>query len=183
MTFPELFLVYGAVTIMTTRLRAVTLLHKKSRYRVYVQSVPSEKHLLRLWLKEATEALNLQVTNVVYGIGGNGRPSLVEIRLSHPKRKLSLTDCPVPHFHADLDWPGGNCPPCIGDSVRLRYGGSLELLELKVRNVLHDIDQVAKTHSIKVQVIDASSKRNQVFPDEDIERALKSDEQPYEVPW
>jgi hypothetical protein len=127
-------------------------------------------------LKGTTEPLTLQVTKVVYDIAANGRTNMVELQLCRPRRKVAPPDDLVNRYCADLDWPTGTCPPCIWDSVRLRYGETVDLPELRVLNVIHEIDQASKTHGIKVQVLDASPKR--VFSDDDIQAALRDDIEP-----
>ncbi len=136
-----------------TRLHAVTLLYKKMRHQVFVHSIPCVRDLLRLWLKESTEPLSLQVSNVIYDLAKSGRTNTVELLLCRPRRQSLPTDSLVPRFHAELHWSSGYNPPRIWNSVRLRHEENEKLLELKVLNVIHEIDQAGKRHAIRVQVI------------------------------
>jgi hypothetical protein len=158
------------------RMRVVTLLYKKTHYRVHVHCVPRMRHLLRLRLNGVTEPLSLEVQKLVYDCAANGRTQMVEIHLRRPRRPLSPVEDLKPFrppFHAEFDWPSEDCPPCIWDSVQLRQNDAANRLELKVFNVIHDIDQTRKTHTIKIQVFDARPQR--VFSDEDIQRAFRND--------
>jgi hypothetical protein len=158
------------------RLQAVSLLHKEMRYRVYVYSIPAVGHLLRVLLKDESEPRMFQVRKVVFNIAVDGRTKMVELHLWHTKKQFSPADFPISFFQTDFSWKSRDSLPSIWDSVRLDYIVSTKQFDLKVRNVLHEIDQAEKIHTINVQVIDTTPKR--VFSDEMIKRAHSNDVEP-----
>jgi hypothetical protein len=157
-------------------MRSVTVVHGKKRYRIYVYSIPTTGHTLRLLPEGAAEPILLEVRTVLYEVGVNGRTRIVELWVRRRGNLAAPTSSIIDRFWSEVEWPPRTTLPCIGDSIRLPSEASINRTELRVCEVIHDIDQVGKKQAIRVQFLDASPK--QIFSDEVIQRAHREDIEP-----
>ena len=163
--------------------RVITIMHGKSSDQVYVYCLPDVKDFLRLRLSGTREPLLLQVRSVTHDINQDSGMQRVEVRVCRVRKpSLSIESCShvPPPFQVILGWPPDAFVPRVGDSVRFRQDGAAIPDELKVSKVIHEIDHAGKTHSVQVQIFDASPRS--VFCVEDFQALICEDLIPLEWP-
>jgi hypothetical protein len=165
----------GKMSSKKPRTRVVKLFHKNIPYEVNVHCLPGVGDLVRLHLRGEAEPLFLKVKKAIYDIEQDGYTHNVEFHLNKAPAPVAsiLTR---PRFQINLEWPHRAWLPRVADCVRFRLGGTAEPRELRIKNVIHDIRQAGKTHTIEVQVFDDSPQP--LFSPEDIEAALTEEVAP-----
>ena len=150
-------------------MRKVSLLHRKVQYRLFVHTIPTKGHTLRLLLDGTADAVVLEIRKVMYDVRENGRTMMVQLQACRRSHLDSSPDGIGYRFWTELEWVSRTCLPCIGDSIRLNGAEAANPADLQVWDVIHDIDQVGRKQTIKVRVVDSSPQR--VFSDEVIQGA------------